>query len=75
MRYAATRSNTSRQEVVMNKVLAGVMLGVAAAVWTTVYMWVANPHIQALMVFIGILSAVRAVSASSDERDGERYRA
>lgn len=59
----------------MNKLLAGVVLGVGAAVWTVVYTWVANPHIQALMVFIGILSAVRAVSASSDERDEEAYRA
>ena len=59
----------------MNKLFAGVVLGVGGAIWTIVYTWIANPHIQALMVFIGILSAVRAVSASSDDRDDEVYRA
>jgi hypothetical protein len=55
----------------MNKLVAGVVLGVGAAAWTIVYTWVGNPHVQGLMVFIGLLSAVRAMSASRDDRAEE----
>ncbi len=49
----------------MEKILAGVVLGIAAAVWVMAYTWVRNPHVQALMVFVGIMSAVRVMSTSA----------
>lgn len=58
----------------MDKLFAGVVLGFAAAIWVAVYTWVGNTHIQALMVFVGIVSAVRAVSVSRVEGTEEVYR-
>lgn len=49
----------------MEKILAGIVLGIAAALWVMAYTWVRNPHVQALMIFVGILSAVRVMSTSA----------
>lgn len=49
----------------MEKILAGIVLGIAATVWVMTYAWVRNPHVQALMIFVGIVSAVRVMSTSA----------
>jgi hypothetical protein len=56
----------------MERLLAGLVVGFAAAIFTLVYVWVGeHPHTQALMIFVGILSAVRAVSSSRTEHHKE----
>jgi hypothetical protein len=46
----------------MNKVIAGVLLGIAGAIWVAAFSWAHDIHIQAAMIFIGIVSGAQAVS-------------
>ncbi|UTW44510.1 hypothetical protein KFE80_08890 [bacterium SCSIO 12696] len=51
----------------MEKILVGVVFGVAAAIWVAMYNWVGSPHAQALMIFISIISGVKAASEREQE--------
>ena len=47
----------------MEKLLSGVVLGVGAVIWVYVYDWVDCRYCQPLMIFMSIVSAVRAATA------------
>ncbi len=59
----------------MNKLAAGLILGIAAGAWVVAFDWAQDHHVQALMIFISIVSAVQGVSRRERSSDSEANRA
>lgn len=57
----------------LDRVLLGLVLGIAGFVWIAVYRWAGHPEHQALMIFVSIISATRAVSTAKTEGQMEAH--
>lgn len=54
----------------MERLLVAAILGVAAAIWMLAYVWAGHhPHAQALMIFVAILSAARAIAPTQPDSE------